>query len=312
MAITVALQMDPVDKINPRTDSTYALGLEAASRGARLLYYPPKALYFRDGKVGARVRPLELKPDPADFYRLGEAFEYDLADADVILLRQDPPFDMTYITTTHLLEKLMPKVLVSNNPSEVRNCPEKLFVTGFDGLMTPTLITADRDQIRAFRAEYGDIIVKPLYGNGGAGVFRVKPDDGNFSSLLETFAALTREPLVVQRYIPAVTTGDKRIILADGEIAGYFLRVSAPGEARSNLHIGGHAEKCELTVRDREICERIGPELKKRGLVFAGIDVIGDYLTEINITSPTGIWEAKALCGINAAKMIWDGIERRL
>lgn len=312
MALTVALQMDPVGGINPRTDSSYALGLEAARRGAKLLYYPPSALYYRNGVIGARVQPLEFFAAPKEFYRLGAPFDYDLSQADVVLLRQDPPFDMAYITTTHLLEMLLPKTLVSNHPAYVRSCPEKLFVTAFADLMPPTLITTDREEIRAFRAEHKDIVIKPLYGNGGAGVFHVKPDDGNFSSLLETFALLTREPLVVQRYVPAVTKGDKRIILADGEIAGYFMRVSAPGEDRTNLHIGGHAEKYELTARDRDICAAIGPELKKRDLIFAGIDVIGDYITEINITSPTGLWEAQALTGIDGVKMIWDGIERRL
>lgn len=308
---TVAIQMDPVDKINIRTDSTFALGLEAQARGFELLYYTPDALFYENGTVGATVRPLNLRPVEGDHFDLGAARTIDLDTVEVVLLRQDPPFDMAYITTTHLLGRLK-KALVVNDPAEVRNAPEKLFVLDYADLMPPTLITADRARIRAFRAEHGDIVIKPLYGNGGAGVFRLKPDDGNFGSLLETYAGLYREPLVVQRYIPEVVKGDKRIILADGEPAGWFYRVGAAGETRSNLHIGGHAEPCELTARDREICERLKPELKKRGLIFTGIDVIGDVVTEINITSPTGIWEAKAFGCPDAAALIWDAIAARL
>jgi glutathione synthase len=312
MSLTVALQMDPIETINIATDSSFALGLEAQKRGASLIYYHPRQLYFRDGTVGATVRPLQLRAVKGDHFTLGAPEIVDLAEADVVLLRQDPPFDMAYITTTHLLEKLKGKALVVNDPASVRNAPEKLLVTDFSDLMPPTLITSDRTIIRAFRDEHKDIVVKPLYGNGGAGVFHLKPDDGNFSSLLETYATFYREPLMVQRYVPDVQVGDKRIILADGEIAGYFLRVPAAGEARSNLHIGGSAAPYELTKRDRDICERIGPELKKRDLIFVGIDVIGDYLTEINVTSPTGLWEAQKLCGIDGTAMIWNAIERRL
>jgi glutathione synthase len=308
----VALQMDPIETVNIATDSSFALGLEAQKRGAALIYYNPRQLFFRDGMVGATVRPLTLRPVQGDHFSVGAPEIFDLAQADVVLLRQDPPFDMAYITTTHLLEKLKGKALVVNDPASVRNAPEKLLVTDFPDLMPPTLIASDRAVIRAFRDEHKDIVIKPLYGNGGAGVFHLKPDDGNFSSLLETYATFYREPLVVQRYVPAATAGDKRIILADGEIAGYFLRVPAAGEARSNLHIGGSAAPCDLTKRDREICERIGPELKKRDLIFVGIDVIGDYLTEINVTSPTGLWEAQKLCGSDGAAMIWDAIEKRM
>lgn len=311
MSLTVAIQMDPIEKINPRADSSFALGLEAQNRGASLLYYTPDRLFFQNGTVGAAVRPLTLRPTVEDYFSAGEETVIDLDAVDVVLLRQDPPFDMAYITTTHLLERLK-KALVVNNPAEVRNAPEKLFVLDYADLMPPTLITSDRARIRAFRAEHGDIVVKPLYGNGGAGVFRLKPDDGNFGSLMETYAGLYREPLVAQRYIPEVVKGDKRIILADGEPAGWFYRVGAAGETRSNLHIGGHAEPCELTPRDREICERLKPQLQKRGLIFTGIDVIGDYITEINITSPTGIWEARKFGCPDAAAMIWNAIERRL
>jgi glutathione synthase len=312
MALTVAIQMDPIESIKIDADSTFALGLEAQTRGHELLYYNPQALFLRDGRVMATVRPLTLHPVLGDHFGLGEAHVCDLTETDVVLLRQDPPFDMAYITTTHLLEKLMPLTLVVNDPKEVRNAPEKLLATDFPDLMPPTLITADRVQIRAFRAEQRDIVIKPLYGNGGAGVFHIKPDDGNFSSLLETMAALYREPLVVQRYVADVRDGDKRIILVDGEIAGWFKRMSAAGEARSNLHIGGSAVPCELTARDREICARLGPELRERGLIFAGIDVIGDYLTEINITSPTGLQEAKRFGGPDGAALIWDAIEKKL
>jgi glutathione synthase len=312
MTLTVALQMDPIEGINIATDSSFALGLEAEKRGHALIYHNPQSLFMRDGTVGATVRPLQLREVKSDHFTLGAPEVFDLAKADVVLLRQDPPFDMAYITTTHMLEKIHPRTLVVNDPKEVRNAPEKLLATDFPDLMPPTLITADRALIRAFRDEQKDIVVKPLYGNGGAGVFHLPPGDGNFNSLLETYATFYREPLVVQRYIPAVREGDKRIILADGEIVGYFMRVPAAGEARSNLHIGGHAAACELTLRDREICERLKPVMKARGLIFAGIDVIGDWLTEINITSPTGLWEAKSFGQPDGAALIWDAIEKRL
>jgi glutathione synthase len=311
MALRVAIQMDPIERIDIRGDSTFALALEAQARGHELLYYGPRDLVFRDGKVTARVRPLLVREQLGNHFTLGEPSAYDLSQADVILMRQDPPFDMAYITATHVLERLHPKTLVVNDPFHVRNAPEKLFVTQFEALTPPTLVTSDYSAIRAFRAEHRDIIVKPLYGNGGAGVFRIKPDDETFAALLEMFTQFYREPLVVQRYLPDVRRGDKRIILVDGVAAGAINRVPAEGEARSNMHVGGRPEAMELSARDREICGAIGPELKARGLIFAGIDVIGDYLTEINVTSPTGIREIRRFGGPDVAALIWDAIEAR-
>ena len=312
MPLTVAIQMDPIEHVKINADSTFALALEAQSRGHALLYYGPRQLFFRDGTVGATVRALEVRPVTGDHFTLGEPSVYDLSRADVVLLRQDPPFDMGYITTTHLLERLGPKTLVSNDPAEVRNAPEKWLVTLFKDLMPPTLITSDPTQVRAFRDEHKDIILKPLYGNGGAGVFRLKPDDENLGALLEMFANFYREPIMVQRYLPEVRKGDKRIILIDGEFAGMINRIPAEGEARSNMHVGGKPVPAQPSARDMQICATIGPELKKRGLIFAGIDVIGDYLTEINVTSPTGIQEVKRFGGPDGAGLIWDAIERRL
>ncbi len=309
--LTVAIQMDPIDKIDIAGDSTFALALEAQARGHTLLYYGPRDLSFRDGRVTARVRSLSVRAVKGDHFTLGEKHVIDLATADVVLMRQDPPFDMAYITATHILENIHPKTLVVNDPAHVRNAPEKLFVTQFEGLMPPTLITSDRAEIDAFRAEHRDIIVKPLYGNGGAGVFRIEPDDENLGALLEMFTAFYREPVIVQRYVPEVRKGDKRIILVDGEVAGAINRVPAAGEARSNMHVGGRPEATELTAREKHICATIGPELKRRGLIFTGIDVIGDYLTEINVTSPTGILEVKRFGGTDIAKLVWDAIETR-
>jgi glutathione synthase len=312
MPLTVAIQMDPIERIDIGGDSTFALAVEAQARGHALLYYGPRDLTFREGAVTARTRPLAVRNTRGDHFTLGEPEVSDLSEADVVLMRQDPPFDMAYITATHLLERIHPDTLVVNDPFHVRNAPEKLFVTLFKDLMPPTLITTDREEIRSFRAEHGDIILKPLYGNGGAGVFRVKPDDENLGAMLEMFTAFYREPLVVQRYVPEVRKGDKRILLVDGEFAGAINRVPAEGEARSNMHVGGRAEATSLTSREEFICRSIGPELKARGLIFAGIDVIGDYLTEINVTSPTGIWEVKRFGGPDAAALVWDAIERRL
>lgn len=312
MALTVAIQMDPIEHVKIDADSTFSLMLEAQARGHALLYYGPRQLFFRDGVVGATVRPLKVRAVAGDHFTLGEASVVDLSRADVVLLRQDPPFDLAYITTTHLLERLGPKTLVSNDPAEVRNAPEKLLVTAFGNLMPPTLIASDPAQIRAFREEHKDIVLKPLYGNGGAGVFRLRPDDENLASLLEMYASFYREPIMVQRYLPEVRQGDKRIILIDGEFAGMINRIPAAGEARSNMHVGGKAVPAQPSVRDKEICAAIGPELKKRGLIFAGIDVIGDWLTEINVTSPTGIQEVKRFGGPDGASLIWDAIERRL
>lgn len=311
MALTVAIQMDPIEKIDIAGDSTFALALEAQARGHGLLYYGPRDLSFGDGKVTAHVRPLNVRAVKGDHFALGEAFVYDLSAADVVLMRQDPPFDMAYITATHILERIHPGTLVVNDPKEVRNAPEKLFVTEFSEFTPPTLISSDLRAIRDFRAEQGEIIIKPLYGNGGAGVFRLGPQDENFGSLMEMFTQFYREPVIVQRYLPAVRQGDKRIILVDGKFAGAINRVPAGGEARSNMHVGGRAEPAELTRRERDICAAIGPELKRRGLVFTGIDVIGDYMTEINVTSPTGIQEVRRFGGADIAALIWDAVEAR-
>jgi glutathione synthase len=311
MALTVAIQMDPIERIDIAGDSTFALALEGQARGHTLVYYGPRDLTFRDGRVTARVRPLSVRDVKGDHFTLGTASVYDLSSADVVLMRQDPPFDMAYITATHILERLQPRTLVVNDPFHVRNAPEKLFVTLFKDLMPPTLITTDREEIREFRTEQKDIIVKPLYGNGGAGVFRVKADDENLGALLEMFTLFYREPVIVQRYVPEVRKGDKRILLVDGAFAGAINRVPAAGEARSNMHVGGRPEATTLSKREHDICAALGPELKSRGLIFTGIDVIGDYLTEINVTSPTGIQEVKRFGGPDAAKLIWDAIEKR-
>ncbi|HEY8697627.1 MAG TPA: glutathione synthase [Rhizomicrobium sp.] len=311
MTLSVAIQMDPIERIDIAGDSTFALALEGQARGHALTYYGPRDLTFRDGTVVARTRPLEVRNKRGDHFTLGDFSVTDLSRLDVVLMRQDPPFDMAYITATHLLERIHPKTLVVNDPFHVRNAPEKLFVTQFKDLMPPSLITTDRAEIGAFRAAHKDIILKPLYGNGGAGVFRVRADDENLGAMLEMFTAFYREPIVVQRYVPEVRKGDKRILLVEGEFAGAINRVPAEGEARSNMHVGGRPEATSLTGREEAICRAIGPELKSRGLIFAGIDVIGDYLTEINVTSPTGIQEVKRFGGPDAAALVWDAIERR-
>jgi glutathione synthase len=311
MPLKVAVQMDHIARIAIRGDSTFALMLEAERRGHTLYHYTPDRLAMRDGKVSAAVEPVTVRDREGEHYTLGEADVADLSGFDVVLLRQDPPFDMGYITTTHLLERIRPTTLVVNEPAAVRNAPEKLFVTEFPELTPPTLITKDPDEIRNFRKEFGEIIIKPLYGNGGAGVFRLAGHDENLGALLEIFATAYREPYVVQRYLPEVRKGDKRIILVEGKAVGAINRVPAEGEARSNMHVGGRPEKCELTRRDEEICERIGPTLKERGLLFVGIDVIGDWLTEINVTSPTGIREVKRFGGADIAALVWDAIEAR-
>ncbi|MEE8295226.1 MAG: glutathione synthase [Sphingomonadales bacterium] len=310
--LKVAIQMDPLDGIDINGDSSFALIEEAQGRGFEVFHYQPRDLSFLDGKVTARVCPIKVRRKIGDHYSAGEAFKVDLSEMDVVLLRQDPPFDMAYITTTHILEHIQPKTLVVNDPVSVRNAPEKLYVTHFDGLMPPTLITHNRDDILAFRAEYKDIILKPLYGNGGAGVFHVTPEDDNLNSLIETFTEFYREPMIVQKYLPEIRQGDKRIILIDGEVAGALNRVPAEGEARSNLHVGGTAEASKLTKREEEICAALGSSLKEAGLIFVGIDVIGHWLTEINVTSPTGIQEIGRFDGTNLAGMIWDAIEGRL
>jgi glutathione synthase len=311
MSLKVAIQMDPIDRIDIRGDSTFALAVEAQARGHALYYYGPRELTFRDGAVTARMQPLQVRETLGDHFTLGESAVHDLTEMDVVLMRQDPPFDMSYITATHILERIHPKTLVVNDPFHVRNAPEKLFVTEFKDLMPPTLITSDRAEIRRFREDHKDIILKPLYGNGGAGVFRVKPDDENIGAMLEMFTAFYREPVIAQRYVPEVRKGDKRIILVDGEFAGAINRVPAEGEARSNMHVGGRPEACTLSSREQDICAALAPELKKRGLIFTGIDVIGDYLTEINVTSPTGIREVRRFGGPDIATLIWDAIEKK-
>ena len=311
MSLAVALQMDPIESINIDTDSSFMMALEAQRRGHRLFHYHPRDLSLTGNTLTARVRPLTVERKRGAHYTLGEAALTDLSTLDVILMRQDPPFDMAYITATHMLEHVQPKVLVLNDPAEVRNAPEKLFVTKFPDLMPPTLITSDKQAILDFRAQYKDIIVKPLFGNGGAGVFHLKPDDENLGSLLELFTQLYREPVIVQKYLPEIRQGDKRIILIDGEPAGAVSRMPQDGEARANFHAGGSAKKTELTPREREICAAIGPMLREKGLVFVGIDVIGDYMTEINVTSPTGIQEINRLDGTQLEVTLWDAIERR-
>ncbi len=312
MSLAVAIQMDPIESVDIDADSTFVLALEAQARGHALFHYLPGDLSFRDHRVFARARPLSVRRRHGDHASLGAPEILDLAGVDVVLMRQDPPFDMAYITATHLLEHIHPRTLVVNDPFYVRNAPEKLFLAHFEGLMPPTLITADREEILAFRAEHRDIIVKPLFGNGGAGVFHVAPADENLGSLLEMFTEMYREPIIVQRYLPEIRQGDKRIILVDGEPAGGVSRIPPDGEARANFHAGGAPRKADLTRRERDICGAIGPALRERGLIFAGIDVIGEYLTEINVTSPTGIQEINRLNGARIEALIWDAIERRL
>ncbi len=311
MPLTVAVQMDPIQRIRIAGDSTFALLLEAQARGHRVLYYVPDDLSMRDGHVVARVQPIEVRDIEGDHFTLGESTRMDLSDADVVLMRQEPPFDMAYVTATHMLERIHPKTLVVNDPAEVRNAPEKLFVTYFPQLMPPTLITRDKAEIEAFRAEFGDIVMKPLHGHGGAAVVRIGREDMNFGSLFDLFSTIFREQWVVQRFLPEVSEGDKRIILVDGIALAAINRVPAAGESRSNMHVGGKAEKTTLTEREREICHRIGPELRARGLIFVGIDVIGQYLTEINVTSPTGLQEIARLDGAHLEHAIWDAIEAR-
>ena len=313
MTLKVAFQMDPMESIDIAGDSSFALALEAQERGHKLFHYEPKNLSLSQLKPVAKLRPLPVQNITGNHFSLGEQRIADLkTDIDVILMRQDPPFDMSYITATHILEHVHPHTLVINNPTNVRNTPEKLFVTHFENVMPPTLITSDEEEIFGFRKEFKDIIVKPLFGNGGAGVFHIKPDDENLSSLIELHKTFYREPLMIQEYVPAVRQGDKRIILIDGKPIGAVNRVPAKGEARSNMHVGGKPMKCELTGRDREICEIIGPSLKEKGLLFVGIDVIGNYLTEINVTSPTGIQELSRFEDANIASLIWDAIEKKL
>jgi glutathione synthase len=312
MVLNVAVQMDPLDKINIAGDSTFALLLEAAARGHKLLYYTPDKLSLSGGHVLAKAAPVEVRDVAGDHYTLGDVKFVDLASLDVVLLRQDPPFDLAYITSTHLLEQLPPNVLVVNDPASVRNAPEKLFVMNFPQFMPPTLITRDRAAIDAFLNEHGEAVMKPLHGHGGAAVFKITRRDPNLGSLFDLFAAAFREPWVVQRFLPQVAEGDKRIALVDGVAAGAVNRVPAENDIRANLVRGGAAAAAALTPREWEICAVIGPELKRRGLLFAGIDVIDGHLTEINVTSPTGIRAIKKLGGPDLAVAIWDAIEAKL
>ena len=312
MPLRIACQMDPIERIDIHGDSTFALLLEAQSRGHDIFYYTPDSLTLDGNKLLAKGATLRVEDKEGDHYKLSRPRSVDLSKQDAVLLRQDPPFDMAYITATYLLERIHPTTLVVNDPAHVRNAPEKIWVLDFLDLMPPTMITRSLDDVLAFRKIHKDIILKPLYGNGGASIFRLKPDDTNMASLVELFQTVFREPFMVQRYLPEIEAGDKRIILVDGEVAGAINRVPPTGETRSNLHVGGIAKATELSARDIEICARLGPELKRRGLIFAGIDVIGDYLTEINVTSPTGIRQVKAFGGNDIAALIWDAIEARV
>ena len=312
MPLRVAIQMDPIESVNIDGDSSFVMGLSAEARGHKLWHYHPRQLTLRNGVAVARARPMTLRRKKGDHFTLGEEEVIELKTMDVVLMRQDPPFDMSYITATHILESVHPKTLVVNDPVHVRNAPEKLFVTHFPDLMPPTVITSDKQEILAFRVEHKDIIVKPLFGNGGAGVFHIAPGDENLGALLELFTQLYREPIIVQRYLPEVRQGDKRIILIDGEPVGAINRVPAAGEARSNMHVGGRPEQAGLTTRDKEICAAIGPALRERGMIFVGIDVIGNYMTEINVTSPTGLQEVNRFEKVVLEDRIWDAIEKRL
>ncbi|MBM3520866.1 MAG: glutathione synthase [Alphaproteobacteria bacterium] len=311
MPLKIAVQMDPIESINIRGDSTFAMMLEAQARGHALFYYRVSTLAMSGGKLWATGQDTKVQDVPGNHATLGEYRRADLGSFDVVLMRQDPPFDMGYITATHLLEAIHPKTLVVNGPAEVRNAPEKLFVMRYRQFMPETLITRDPLELAAFRRQHGDIILKPLYGNGGAGVFRLGEEDQNFSALVELFGQAFREPFIAQQYLPDVRKGDKRIIIVDGKPVGAINRVPAANENRSNMHVGGRPEPTELTKREHEICEAIGPDLEKRGLIFVGIDVIGDYMTEINVTSPTGIREVRRFGGADIAALIWDAIERR-
>lgn len=309
MSLSVAVQMDHIASIRLAGDSTFALMLEAQKRGHSLFHYTPDKLTLRSGQVTAAIEPVAVRDEPGNHFTLGSPEKTDLSTLDVVLLRQDPPFDMAYLSTTYMLERIHPSTLVVNDPAEVRDAPEKLLVMNYPELMPETIITRDPDEIRAFRAEFGDIVLKPLYGAGGQGVYHVKPDDDNFSAFLELFMTQSRDPFIAQRYLPAVRAGDKRIIIVDGKFAGLVNRVPAEGDLRSNMVRGGAAATTEVSKRDLEICEAIGPELRDRGLIFVGIDVIGDKLTEINVTSPTGIRAIKRLGGPDVAALVWDAIE---
>lgn len=311
MALRVAFQMDPIGAVNIDADSTFRLALEAQARGHELFFFTPDRVAFDEGRLYARATPIRVQRVKGDHVAYGANQRLDLGTLDVIWLRQDPPFDMSYITNTHLLDLIHPGTLVVNDPFWIRNYPEKLLVLRFPDLTPPTMIARNLDEIRAFKARHGDIILKPLYGNGGAGVFRLDPSDRNLASLHEMFTGISREPMIAQKYLPAVTNGDKRVILVDGEPVGAINRIPAEGETRSNMHVGGRPVKVGLTARDREICAAIGPLLREKGQIFVGIDIIGDWLTEINVTSPTGIQELERFDGTNVAALIWDAVEAR-
>ena len=311
MSLKVAIQMDPIGPIDINADSSFRIAEEAQARGHSLFYYTPDKLAYREGKVTALGWPLTVRRVEGDHFELGGGTEVNLADFDVVWLRQDPPFDMGYITTTHLLDMIHPDTMVVNDPMWVRNYPEKLLVLDFPDLTPPTMIARDLDTLKSFRTDHGDVILKPLYGNGGAGVFKLKEGDSNLASLHELFSGINREPLIMQKFLPDVSKGDKRVILVDGEPVGAINHVPAAGETRSNMHVGGRPEKVDLTERDREICARIGPLLREKGQIFVGIDVIGDWLTEINVTSPTGIQELERFDNVNIAEKIWLAIEAR-
>ncbi len=311
MSLKVAIQMDPIGPINIDGDSTFRIMEEAQARGHSLFYYTPDKLVFQEGRVTAKGWPVTVQRVHGDHFRLGDEIEVDLSDFDVLWLRQDPPFDMGYITTTHILDMIHPDTLVVNDPFWVRNYPEKLLVLNFPDLTPPTMIARDLETLKEFRARHGDVILKPLYGNGGAGVFKLSQGDSNLASLHEMFAGINREPLIMQKFLPDVSKGDKRVILVDGEPVGAINRVPAAGETRSNMHVGGRPEKVDLTERDLEICAAIGPLLREKGQVFVGIDVIGDWLTEINVTSPTGLQELERFEGTNVTAKIWKAIEAR-
>lgn len=311
MSLKVAIQMDPIGPIDINADSSFRIAEEAQARGHTLFYYTPDKLAYQEGRVTARGWPLTVQRVKDDHFSLGDEVEVDLSGFDVVWLRQDPPFDMGYITTTHILDMIHPDTLVVNDPTWVRNYPEKLLVLDFPDLTPPTMIARDLDTLKDFRARHGDVILKPLYGNGGAGVFKLRQDDSNLASLHEMFTGINREPLIMQKFLPDVSKGDKRVILVDGEPVGAINRVPAAGETRSNMHVGGRPEKVELTARDLEICAAIGPLLREKGQIFVGIDVIGDWLTEINVTSPTGLQELERFDGTNVTAKIWEAIEAR-
>jgi len=309
MGLKVAVQMDPLEHIRIGGDTTFLMMLNAQARGHSLFVYTPERLSLEEGRVSARGRAVTVQDVVGAHATFGDWERRDLSEFDVVLLRQDPPFDMAYITSTHFLDVVHPKTLVVNNPTEVRNAPEKLFVTSFEGVQPPTLVTSDVEAIYDFRARHGDIVLKPLYGGGGSGVARLLADDPNLDAMLDLHRAIGRDPVIAQKFIPAVSKGDKRILLVDGEPVGAINRVPNAGQIRSNLAVGGRAEAVELTARDRELCDIIGPELKRRGLLFVGIDVIGDYLTEINVTSPTGARALMGFTGIDATEILWDRVE---